>query len=175
MDRRTLLRLGACLPVLAHAPANACSIAPRLARFSEQQKEAVLVLFQVWWKRDAIKFRAYFPDQSLVNGTAAAPVAAIGAGPIQRTPLRSIFDRFFTDERKVKRITFILNTDAGLIVGCSEANRSRDIGPDCRGMPTLHVFLVTMSGLTPQTMTHWTSTQSLTPDWFNVWSEKPAQ
>lgn len=83
----------------------------------------------------------------------------------------AIFDRFFTDKRKLKRVSLMVNTDAGVVVACSEADPSGDIQPDCAGMPKLHLFLVTMLGLNARSVTHVATTTTAEPGKFSIWTE----
>lgn len=169
MDRRSLLKLAACFPAVAQAPASACSIALKTPQTFGQQNQVVYDLFQTWWKRDAEKFRAYF-SSSGSSGRTTSSLGPESGTSVRSLSAASIFVRFFSDERKLKRITFILNSDAGLIVGCSEVDPSRNIGPDCRGVPMLHLFLVSMSGMNPQTVNHCASTRTTAADRFSIWS-----
>ena len=86
-----------------------------------------------------------------------------------------IFDRFFTDKRKICHIKLVLNTDAGTIVACSEADFPlTNIQPDCTGMPKLHLFLVSMLGLNPRSVTHLATTETPEVDKFSIWTEGSA-
>jgi len=85
-----------------------------------------------------------------------------------------IFDRFFTDQRKSKRITLIVNTDASVIVACSEADQPLKIEPDCSGLPKLHLFAVRMSGSNPRGITHIATTETVEVDKFSIWSDGSA-
>ncbi|MFS0773336.1 hypothetical protein [Sphingomonas sp. 1P08PE] len=80
-----------------------------------------------------------------------------------------IFDRFFLDKRKVNRLTMIVNTEAGVVVACSEENSAADIQPDCSGMPMLHLFLVAMSGLNVRSVTHLATTATPNTGKFSIW------
>ena len=176
MDRRSLLMLAATLPVFSAQPAGACSLAlksPRSAGFENQQIQR---MFEAWWERDADKFRRYFTATLMSDGSPMEAQLAkelLAANPIPPKTFE-IFDRFFTDARKLNRITLILNTQAGLVVGCSEADTTINIRPDCTGMPKLHLFLVVMSGLNPRSIAHLATTETPEPGKFNLWTDGTA-
>ena len=176
MDRRTLLALAASFPALVAAPAAACSVALKSPRSSGLENQQVRKLFEAWWDRDAVKFRAAFTQPLMADGTLMDPKLASGlrsANPIPPETL-AIFPRFFTDERKTRRLTLIVNTGAGVLVACSENDLSTDIQPDCSGMPKLHLFLVAMSGLNPRSITHLASADTVEVDKFSIWTEGSA-
>ena len=176
MDRRTLLALAASLPAMVATPAAACSMALKSPRSAGLENQQVRKLFEAWWKRDAATFRAVFTNTLMADGTAMDPKLAselLAADPIPSEAF-AIFDRFFTDERKLKTTPLIVNTDAGVIVACSEADRSLNIQPDCTGMPKLHLFLVTMLGLNARSVIHLASIDSAEPNKFSIWTEGSA-
>jgi hypothetical protein len=106
----------------------------------------------------------------MLDGSPMEPKLA--AALMTSNPLPAdIFDQFFTDDRKTSRVTFILNTSAGVIVACSEEVPGTDIQPDCTGMPTLHLFLITMSGLNVRAITHLATTQTVYTRDFSIWTE----
>jgi hypothetical protein len=180
MDRRTLLTLSACLPALTAAPTRACSVALKSPRSSGLENQQIHELFEAWWERDAAKFRSYFTDTLMADGTAMEPKLAkelTAADPI-RPETYAIFDQFFADKRKDNRITLIVNTNAGIFVACSEANGGRGervkIQPDCTGMPKLHLFLVNMRGLNPRSIAHLSTTETVEADKFSIWTQGSA-
>lgn len=81
----------------------------------------------------------------------------------------AIYDRFFTDEKKLNTLRLIVNTQAGVFVACSEDDPTLDIQSDCTGMPALHLFLVEMNGLNPHSITHLASTETVEVDKFSIW------
>jgi hypothetical protein len=176
MDRRTLLALAASLPAIAASPAAACSVALKSPRSAGLENQQVRKLFEAWWERDAAQFRAAIINTMMADGTAMEPKLAaelLAADPIPSETF-AIFDRFFTDQRKLKRLTLIVNTDAGVIVACSERDASISIQPDCTGMPKLHLFLVTMRGLNPRSVMHLASVDTVEDDTFSIWTEGSA-
>ena len=173
MDRRTLLALAAALPAIAAAPAAACSVALKSPRSAGLANQQVRKLFEAWWDRDAAKFRAIFTNTLMADGTAMEPRLASElrtANPIPDETF-AIFDQFFTDQRKHKRTPLIVNTEAGVIVACSEADASLNIRPDCTGMPKLHLFLVTLLGLNVRSVAHLASSDTVEVDKFSIWTE----
>lgn len=176
MDRRTLLALTTSLPALVAEPAGACSVALKSPRSSGLQNQQVVKLFQAWWAREEAVFRAFFTDTLMLDGTLMNPKVASelhARDPISPETF-AIFPRFFTEERKIRRLTLIVNTGAGVIVACAESAMSRIIESDCTGMPKLHLFLVDMSGLNPRTITHVASVDTLDIDKFGIWTESSA-
>ena len=173
MDRRTLLALAATLPAMVPTAAAACSFAlksPPVAGLANQQ---VRELFEAWWGRDSAKFQALFTNTLMDDGRAMEPKLARELRATDPVPKEafSIFERFFIDQRTLKRISLIVNTDAGVFVACSEANPLQEIGADCSGTPKLHLFLVTMSGLNPRSVEHLASAQTPEPGKFSIWTE----
>ena len=172
MDRRTLLALAVSLPALVATPARSCSVALKSPRSSGLENQQVSKLFEAWWDRDAAKFRAAFITTLMADGTLMEPKLASelrAADPIPQETF-AIFPRFFTDERKQKRLTLIVNTDAGVIVACSEVEQSQFIRSDCAGMPKLHLFLVAMRGLNPRSIMHLSSIDTVEVDKFSIWT-----
>jgi hypothetical protein len=173
MDRRTLLAVAAALPAIAATPAAACSVALKSPRSAGLANQQVRKLFKAWWMRDVAEFRAVFTNTLMADGTPMEPKLAnelLAADPIPSERF-AIFDRFFTDQRKLKRTPLIVNSDAGVIVACSEADPSLGIQPDCTGMPKLHLFLVTMRGLNVRSVVHLASTETVDVDKFSIWTE----
>ncbi len=176
MDRRTLLALAGAVPALAATPAEACSVALKSPRSSGLQNEQVRKLFEAWWDRDSVKFKGFFTGRLMADGTRMEPNLAkelLAADPLP-TDTFAIFDRYFTEESKLKRITLIVNTVAGMIIACSEADLSTSIKPDCTGMPKLHLFLVKMLGLNPRAITHLATTETVELNKFSIWTDGSA-
>jgi hypothetical protein len=172
MNRRTLISLAAALTTAAAAPALACSVALRSPRSTGRENHQVEKLFGAWWNRDRPAFRALFIDRLMADGTPMDPKLAAELEIANPVPVESfrIFDRHFLDERKDKRLTLLVNTAAGVIAACSEADQSRDIAADCNGIPMLHLFLVSMNGLNPRMITHLASTATAEPGKFGIWT-----
>lgn len=70
------------------------------------------------------------------------------------TATASLFDRFFTDDSRIQRIVWTLDTPAGMIVACNECDKVDDPNAPCSPGPVLHLFTVQTSGLTLEAMTH---------------------
>jgi hypothetical protein len=143
---------------------------PRSTGLANQQ---VRKLFEAWWERDADRFRAIFTKTLMEDGTPMEPKLAselLASNPIPPTAYK-IFDQFFTDERKRKRTPLIVNTDAGVIVACSEGDPTLAVQSDCTGMPKLHLFLVTMDGLNARSVVHLASADTVEADKFSIWTE----
>lgn len=176
MNRRTLLALAASLPTFAAAPAMACSVALKSPRSAGLENQQVHKLFEAWWDRDVAKFRSYFTDTLMADGTAMEPKLARELTTANSIPIETyaIFDRFFTDKRKLNRVNLIVNTDAGVIVACSETDARIEIQPNCTGMPKLHLFLVKMLGLNPRSIAHLATTETVEVDRFSIWTEGSA-
>jgi hypothetical protein len=137
------------------------------------ENQQVLRLFEAWWDHDMDGLRAVFEKTLMSDGSVMD--AKLARELLRSNPLPSetfaIFDRFFTDKRKLKRVSLMVNTDAGVVVACSEADPSGDIQPDCAGMPKLHLFLVTMLGLNARSVTHVATTTTAEPGKFSIWTE----
>jgi hypothetical protein len=95
------------------------------------------------------------------------------ADPVPESEL-AILGRFFTDQGNIQRITLIVNTDAAIVVACSEAGPSGIVDADCSGMPKLHLFLVKMQGLNPREIAHVATEDTPEVDKFSIWMEGPA-
>lgn len=173
MDRRTLLTLAACLPVLSATKADACSVALKNPRNAGLESGQVRELFEAWFDRDGDKFRRYFNERLMADGQPMEPKLAAELAAQDPLPphVFDIFDKFFTDKSKSKRVTLIVNTDAAILVACSEANVPLNIQPDCKGLPKLHLFAVTMRGSNPRSITHIATTETVETNKFNIWSE----
>jgi hypothetical protein len=171
MDRRTLLMLAACLPALSASRAAACSPALKNPRNSGLENQQVRELFEAWWDRDVDKFRSYFTQRLMADGTPMEPnlAAELMAGDPVPPKAFDIFDKFFIDKSKISRITLIVNTMAAILVACEEADLHLNIQSDCTGMPRLHLFAVTMSGLNPRSITHIATTETPVTDKFGIW------
>ncbi len=112
----------------------------------------------------------------MADGTAMEPQLArelMTANPIPAENY-NIFDRFFTDKRKLNQVHLIVNTDAGVIVACSEVDARTEIQPDCTGMPKLHLFLVNMLGLNPRSIAHLATSRTVEVGKFSIWTEGSA-
>ena len=171
MDRRTLLTLAACLPALSASPAAACSPALKNPRNSGLENQQISELFEAWWDRDVDKFRSYFTQRLMADSTPMEPKLAADLVALDPVSPRAfaIFDQFFTDRSKISRITLIVNTMAGILVACEEADAHPHIRPDCTGMPRLHLFAVAMSGLNPRSITHIATAETPETDKFGIW------
>lgn len=172
MKRRSLLSLAALSPAIAASPALACSVALKTPRSDGLQNNQVRKLFEAWWERDSEKFRAIFTHHLMEDGSAMEPKLAeeLRASNPLPTDRFAIFDRFFTDTNKLYQLTLIVNTGAGIVVGCSESNFDRSIEGDCSGMPRLHLFLVEMETLNPRSIEHLASADTIDINRFSFWT-----
>jgi hypothetical protein len=173
MNRREALIAAAILPVLASTPSKACSVALKGPRRSGLENSQIAKLFDAWWDRDADAFRAFFTrtlkdDGTLVDAALAKEMLARDLIPPQAF---QVFDRFFTNTNTLKQITLFVNTDAGIIVGCSERDPRAFGRGDCSDLPELHLFHVRMSGLNPRLITHISSSKTPEVDKFSIWTE----
>jgi hypothetical protein len=161
------------LPAFTATRAAACSVALKNPRDSGLENELVRKLFDAWWTGDAEKFRNYFTQRLMADGKPMEPKLAAEMAALDPVPPNAfdIFNKFFADKSKFKRITLIVNTDAGIIVACSEADRPLKMQPDCVGLPKLHLFAVTMMGPNPRSITHIATTETVEVDKFSIWSE----
>ena len=170
MDRRSLLALVAGLPVLASSGASACSPALSSPSQTGLQNQQVRRLFSAWWQRDKDKFKSVFKDALMSDGSPMeAKLAADLQGETISESAFDIFDRFFSDESKLSILKMIINTEAGVIVACSERDLALEVKPDCSGMPLLHLFIVKMSGLNAQAVTHIATTATPETGKFSIW------
>jgi hypothetical protein len=171
MNRRSLLALAAVLPAVATSDASACSPALSSPRRAGLQNQQIRKLFAAWWQRDKDQFQSVFKDTLMSDGS---PMETKLATELKRqSPLPDstfdIFDRFFSDKGKTSRLTMIVNTEAGVVVACSEQSLTADIQPDCSGMALLHLFLVVMSGLNARAITHFGTTSTPETGKFSIW------
>ena len=163
----------AILPLLASAPSKACSVALKGPRRSGLENSQITMLFDAWWERDADGFKSFFTktlkdDGSLVEAKLAKEMLTLDPVPPQAY---QVFERFFTNTNTLKQITLIVNTDAGIIVGCSEVEPNAVGTGDCSDLPELHLFHVQMSGLNPRLITHVSSSKTPEVDKFSIWTE----
>ena len=172
IDRRSLFAFAAALPAFIAAPAEACKVAIKSPRSAKSENGQVRELFEAWWNRDAIKFRASFVAGSPVDGPRID--RRPGRNLHGANPVPNIFGNFFDDERKLKRLILIVNTAAGVVVACSEVDQPLRVQPDCSGLPKLHLFLVTMSGLKPRFLAHVASEDTTDANNINIWSKESA-
>jgi hypothetical protein len=175
MNRRNLLALVAVLPALA-TPAGACSITLSSPRLAGQQRDIVRRLFERWWARDASGFRAILSGRLMDDGSRMASGTARALDELDPVLPESlaIFDRFFTGSGMTRRLHLMVNTAAGVLVGCSEIRPGEAIEADCSGMPQFHLFLVTMSGLSARLISHISTVESPEPAIAYVWREGEA-
>lgn len=173
MDRRTLLSLAACLPAFVSTQGGACSFAPKNPRSSGLQNEQVRKLFEAWWQRDLAEYRKIISKTLMDDGSPMAPDIAKELSKLDapNPEIFEIFNRFFTDRTKLNRLTLIVNTDAAIVVACSEADVAINIQPDCSGLPKLHLFAIGMSGVNPRSITHIASVETAEVDKFSIWTE----
>jgi hypothetical protein len=173
MDRRTLLALAACLPAFSATRAGAWSIALKNPRDAGLENGQVRKLFDAWFDRDIEQFRGYFTQRLMADGKPMQPklAAELAAQDPLAPHVFDIFDNFFADKSKFNRVTLIVNTDAAILVACSEADRPLKIQSDCGGLPKLHLFAVTMLGPNPRSISHIASTETLEVDKFSIWME----
>ncbi|MDJ0278169.1 hypothetical protein QLH51_15325 [Sphingomonas sp. 2R-10] len=170
MDRRHLLALAPLLPFLVSAPAEACSYGLLSTAMSARRRKIVTTLFQHWWNRDRAAFLKDFSDIVRSDGTttpakeqkALYPSRTVSASTI------SLFDRFFADDGKMQRVLWTLDTPAGMIVACNEAAKIDDPTASCSPEPVLHLFMVEMSGLTLQAMTHMATAATPQSEVFHI-------
>ncbi|BCA60114.1 hypothetical protein [Sphingomonas sp. HMP6] len=80
-----------------------------------------------------------------------------------------IFFKMFLDERKIRKIVLLVNTDGGVFAACSEHNFETDPNAET-GVPDLHLFLITMSGLNVRSVMHLTTVATPEPSKFGIWS-----
>jgi hypothetical protein len=170
MDRRHLLALAPLLPLLASAPAEACSYGLLSTATSARRRKIVLTLFQHWWARDRAAFLKGFTDIVRSDGTTMPPKEAKALFPSRVVPTAtaSLFDRFFTDDSKVQRVAWTLDTPAGMIVACNECDKVYDPNAPCSPEPVLHLFMVEMSSLTLAAMIHMATAATPQSDVFHM-------
>lgn len=156
MDRRRLLALAPLLPILALAPAEACSYGLLSTAISARRRKIVTTVFERWWARDRAAFLKGFSDIVRSDGTTMPPKKAKALYPSRTVSAAtmSLFDRFFADDSRTQRIQWTLDTPAGMVVACSEFAKVDDPNVPCSPEPVLHLFMVAMPGLTLEAMTH---------------------
>jgi hypothetical protein len=134
--------------------------------------DRVRKLFEAWWDRDLETFRYHFTQRLRADGTPVERKLAAELAADDPLPPNTfeVFGKFFTDTSKVNRITLMVNTDAAILVACSEAGMPLKIQSDCEGLPRLHLFAVTMMGLNPRSIAHIATTETIEVDKFSIWS-----
>lgn len=137
---------------------------------SAKRSEAIGTLFQRWWQRDRLAFQHSF---TVMTRSHATPIAADEAKASVELPPNSednlaLFDRFFTDKGKARRIRWTLDSPAGVIVACSEFTPTKGSDRSCEPLPLLHLFLVEMFGLNPRALTHIATTATPQPGVVNL-------
>lgn len=122
-------------------------------------------------ERDKEAFRAIFLQTLMADRSRMKRDIADELSKLTPLPPNTfdVFDRFFLEERKDRKVILIVNTDAGIIAGCSEADVRPEIAPDCSGTPNLHLFLVAMSGLNARSVTHLSTVATPEPGKIDVW------
>lgn len=176
MDRRTLLVAMGALATSA-TPALGCSPMLRSPRYEGLVAETVRDVFDAWWNRDSVAFRKKFTERRMNDGSKMdlkLAEALRRSDPIPESSF-AIFDRFFLTDDKVRRITMLVDTAVGMLVGCVEdtipaSDGSRVIEADCSGMPDFHLFLVGLSGVNVQTIAHIESARTVEADKVTVWT-----
>jgi hypothetical protein len=172
MDRRSLLALAAALPALAATPAGACSFALKTPRSAGGENQQVQRLFDAWWQRDKDGFRELFTKRLMADGSPMERELAAELASVDLLPATTfnIFDKLFLEGGKDRAVVLLVNTDAGIFAACSEADHGVEIGADCSGTPRLHLFLITMSGLNPRSVTHLATVATPEPRKFSIWA-----
>lgn len=170
MDRRHLLALAPLLPLLASARAEACSYGLLSTAISARRRKIVATAFEHWWARDRAAFLKNFSDVVRSDGTTMPPQEAKALLPSRTVPAATLalFDRFFADDRTIQRIQWTLDTPAGMVVACSEFAKVDNPNVPCSPEPVLHLFMVEMTGLTLEAMTHMATTATSQSDVFHL-------
>lgn len=172
MNRRTLLALTAVLPSVAASPANACLVTPFNADYVERQNAQVRRLFEAWWARDLASFRAVFENPLGQDGRPMDPAVleAWRRDGAFRMPAstRAVFGRFFKNRETTKRIDELVNTNLGIVVGCSERTNAQFIA-ECSDAGESHLFFVKMGGVTPESVVHLNSGSGWEAERLVVW------
>ena len=172
MNRRDLIALIACIPALA-TPAGACSVALTNPRETGLQNGAVRHLFEAWWDHDDESFRSILsgiPAAGASRTDVATARALLESEPVPRESL-AIYGRYFTRPNMVRRLHFMVNTAAGVVVGCSEAREDGVMESDCSGMPEFHLFLVSMLSDRPMLISHIATEASVDAGKASIWME----
>lgn len=172
MNRRTLLALTAALPSVAAGPASACLVMPFSADYVERQNAQVRRLFEAWWARDLESFRALFTNPLGSDGRPMDPAVleAWQRDGAFRMPAstRAVFGRFFKNRETRKRIDELVNTDLGIVVGCSETTNAQSI-VECSDAGESHLFFVKMGGTNPESVVHLNSGSGWEAERLVVW------
>lgn len=145
MDRRSAIGLLSLLPAgFASSPAAACSFAVESPETFTARLPAVAAMFRAWWTRDEAAFldSLHGPvvgeDDDRLERLRA--LAARGEG----TTAAELYGSFFTDPQRQPRIVTMAAVSNSIFVAVDEPSAT-GVGPDCSGMPVLHLFLVDVS------------------------------
>ena len=152
MNRRNALALAALLPAAITArPAKACSIAVEGPETYAARLPKVAKLFNAWFDRDELGFLGALVGPGNDDASEDFIRRAIEAAD-NREP-HAIYERFFASRENHKRIVTITVVGENAFVAVSEQTPG-GIGPDCSGMPTLHLFLVKYRSGHPHNVVH---------------------
>lgn len=138
--------------------AAACSVGVREDRQAKIGAAAVRALFASWWERDRQRFEALLTERRAYDGTLMQ--LGLEASPDDVAHALTLFDQPFFHPRGRKAETLLIDTAAGILFGCEAGGTERDgldevRGDDmCRGMPQFHLFLITLWGPNPRTISH---------------------
>ena len=152
MKRRDALALAALLPAAMTArPAKACSIAVEGPETYAARLPKVAELFNAWFDRDELGFlRALVGPQ---NEDASEELTRRAIEVAENREPHAMFEKFFIEQSHFKRIVSITVVGENAFVAVSEQTPG-GIGPDCSGMPTLHLFLVKYRYGNPYNIVH---------------------
>lgn len=154
-DRRMLLAGTLALGTIPNRAA-ACSVWVRENRQAQIDADAVRALFSSWWEGDRQRFEALLTERRAYDGTLMQ--SGLKASPDDFAHAMSLFDQPVFHPRGRKVETLLIDTAAGILFGCETGGTERDgldevLGDDmCRGMPEFHLFLVTLWGPNPRTI-----------------------
>jgi len=168
MDRRSLLGLVAAF---ATTPAAARSFALKSPRSSGMENQQVQRLFEAWWQRDEVQFRAIFVNRLMDDGSPMSRDIADELDRLNPLPANTfdIFSEMFLDERKTQKLVLLVNTNGGIFAACSERNFKVDPNAET-DPPDLHLFLIKMLGLNARSVRHLTTVATPEPGKFDIWS-----
>lgn len=125
---------------LSSATASACSLAIPPAAVGGKRIGFTERLFRHWWSREELEFLTQWVlpqsfhdfDEQERRGLLASR---------DKSSAQAMFDGHFTDHERYKELVAITVVDDEAFVAVTEHSRT-GIGPDCSGMPTRHLFLL---------------------------------
>lgn len=153
MDRRKVIGLAAAMPAtLAGVRASACSIAVESAESFAERLPQTARLFDAWFRRDELAFLGPIMGPLIESpGPQHEDFIRRAIALNEDQEPRHLYDRLFTEADRPRRVVSMTAVGDEVFIAVDEASPN-GIGPDCSGMPTLRLFLVSWRGGRPHSL-----------------------